>query len=185
MPSEIRQEDDTAGASVRVSSRIAARSQHQEQEEEEGPPPPNNAATTVPACNDVNAAVEVDQHTWWDKKCKETKLVKDFRPDMDSSLQFNFGEWSEGSTLFFCWTWPRNWRSIRDWLEVFIQGDLPDYWSRQKWSQELEQQARPLNENIRKVVQRECVQTRFVLARRMEMYESYVARKRVEWLRKK
>jgi hypothetical protein len=64
MPSEIRQEDDTAGASVRVSSRIAARSQHQEQEEEEGPPPPNNAATTVPACNDVNAAVEVDQHTW-------------------------------------------------------------------------------------------------------------------------
>ena len=66
MPSEIRQEDDTAGASVRVSNRIAARSQQQqqEQEEEEGPPPSNNAATTtVPACNDVNAAFEVDQHT--------------------------------------------------------------------------------------------------------------------------
>ena len=69
MPSQTYQGDNAAGASVRVSTRIAAMSQQQQEEQkeeqEEGPPPSSNknAATTAPARNDVNAAVEVDEHT--------------------------------------------------------------------------------------------------------------------------
>ena len=104
---------------------------------------------------------------WKDKKSKkksDAELIKNFRPGMDSSMWNIFWEWSEGSTLLF-WRWPTEYRrSIRDGLEVFIQGELPDYWSRQRWSQDPEQQARPLKEKICKEVQRDCIRTGFVLS---------------------
>ena len=100
------------------------------------------------------------------KKKKNTEVVKDFRSGMDAirrALGANFWEWSDGSTLFF-WRWPREYRrAIRDGLEVFIDGELPDYWSRQRWPQDAAEKAQ-LKDKIRKVIQREYIRTGFVLS---------------------
>ena len=100
------------------------------------------------------------------KKKKITEVVKDFRSGMDAirrALGANFWEWSEGSTLFF-WRWPREYRrAIRDGLEVFIDGELPDYWSRQRWPQDPAEKEQ-LKEKIRKVIQREYIRTGFALS---------------------
>jgi len=69
-----------------------------------------------------------------EKKRKE--LLKDLKVGRDAIRRAGLSswwEWDAGSTLFF-WRWPSEYKKdVRDGLEVCVEGQLPEYWARQRW----------------------------------------------------
>ena len=69
-----------------------------------------------------------------DKRRKE--LLKDLKVGRDAIRRAGLAswwEWDAGSTLFF-WRWPEEYKKdVRDGLEVCVEGQLPEYWAKQRW----------------------------------------------------
>lgn len=85
------------------------------------------------------------------------EIVKDYKVGMDAisrALQASFWEWDDGSTILF-WRWPDDHqKELRDGLKVwFRRKDLPSFWGRQKWPDDITQREQ-LKDKLSKVVKR-------------------------------
>ena len=95
---------------------------------------------------------------------KRVEVIRDYNSGMDAihrATSASFWEWTHGSTLFF-WRWPEEYRkAIRDGLEVFVSGELPGYWSSQRWPKDPEE-ASQLREKVKKAIRRAYITKGFV-----------------------
>ena len=64
------------------------------------------------------------------------ELLKDLKVGRDAVRRAGLSswwEWDAGSTLFF-WRWPSEYKKdVRDGLEVCVEGQLPEFWAKQRW----------------------------------------------------
>ena len=85
---------------------------------------------------------------------KNVEVIREHNSGIDAlhwATSASFWEWTHGSTLFF-WRWPEEYRkAIRDGLEVFVSGELPSYWSSQRWPKDSEE-ARQLREKVKEAI---------------------------------
>jgi len=95
---------------------------------------------------------------------KSIEVIRDYNSGIDAihrATSGSFWEWTHGSTLFF-WRWPEEYRkAIRDGLEVFVSGELPGYWSSQRWPKD-PKEARQLREKVKKAIRRAYITKGFV-----------------------
>ncbi len=67
---------------------------------------------------------------------KRKELLKDLKVGRDAIRRAGLSswwEWDAGSTLLF-WRWPEEYKKdVRDGLEVCVEGQLPEYWAKQRW----------------------------------------------------
>ena len=67
---------------------------------------------------------------------KRKELLKDLKVGQDTIRRADMSswwEWDAGSTLFF-WRWPaEHKKDVHDCLKVCVEGQLPEYWARQRW----------------------------------------------------
>ena len=89
-----------------------------------------------------------------EEKAKE--LLSDFTVGQDALIRAtnaSFWEWSDGSTLFF-WRWQKEYRKeVRDGLNAFINGELPNYWRAVNWPEDAMQREQ-LKKKISKVMRK-------------------------------
>lgn len=99
------------------------------------------------------------------KQGRSDDLIIDYEVGMDAihrASAASFWEWEHGSTVLF-WRWPKFIQEeLRDGLRAwFRQRDLPEYWGRQRWPEDL-QQRQQLQEKIHKVIKRGYISPGFV-----------------------
>ena len=98
----------------------------------------------------------------FDKQRKE--LLKDLKVGRDAIRRAGLSswwEWDAGSTLFF-WRWPTEYKKdVRDGLEVCVEGQLPEYWARQRWPED-EREREQLRKKLHKPVSKDYITRGFV-----------------------
>lgn len=104
------------------------------------------------------------------KLCPQDKLRKDLLKDLRvgrdairRACSASWWEWDGGSTLFF-WRWPKEYRKdVRDGLEVCVEGQLPEFWARQRWPEDpLEREQ--LKKKLHKPIVKEYITRGFVIS---------------------
>ena len=104
------------------------------------------------------------------KLCPQDKLRKDLLKDLKvgrdairRACLASWWEWDGGSTLFF-WRWPKEYRKdVRDGLEVCVEGQLPEFWARQRWPEDpLEREQ--LKKKLHKPIVKEYITRGFVIS---------------------
>ena len=149
-----------------------------EELDSEVPLPPPASASQIGDCRDDSSdpvmgreefvAMLSDPNTeglkmnGYEKKRKE--LLKDLKVGRDAIRRAGLSswwEWDAGSTLFF-WRWPSEYKKdVRDGLEVCVEGQLPEYWARQRWPADAKEREQ-LREKLFKPVSKNYIARGFV-----------------------
>ena len=92
------------------------------------------------------------------------ELLKDLKVGRDAVRRAGLSswwEWDAGSTLFF-WRWPAEYKKdVRDGLEVCVEGQLPEYWAKQRWP-ENQSEREQLKKKLHKPVSKNYITRGFV-----------------------
>ena len=119
----------------------------------------------------------INLESWEDEKgggkaklCPQDRLrknlLKDLKVGRDAirrACLSSWWEWDGGSTLFF-WRWPKEYRKdVRDGLEVCVEGQLPEFWARQRWPEDPEEREQ-LKKKLHKPIVKEYITRGFVIS---------------------